>query len=60
VTHDEDAYERRVLSELDIEIPCAPDGEHCYRCYGVHNPYPGCRFVTSRKWSVDDDDEGQE
>ena len=34
----------------------APDGQHCTRCNGIHNPYPGCTFVTSRTWGPDHDD----
>ena len=53
------AYERRVLAALDYPLDHAPDGEVCFRCYGTHNPYPGCTFVTARNWTVnDDDDEG--
>lgn len=29
---------------------CAPDGQPCTRCNGVHNPRPGCTFETSRRW----------
>ncbi len=29
---------------------CAPDGQHCDRCNGIHNPRPGCTFETARKW----------
>jgi hypothetical protein len=29
---------------------CAPDGQHCRQCNGVHNPQPGITFVTSRNW----------
>ena len=54
-----DPYERHVIDELDIEIPHAPDGEHCFRCHGYHNPAPGCTFVTARHWNPDDD-EGQD
>lgn len=36
---------------------CAPDGQHCDRCNGVHNPYPGCAFVTSRTWGPADGDD---
>ena len=40
---------------------CAPDGQHCTRCAGTHNPTPGCSYVTSRTWDTDeeDTDEGQ-
>ncbi|KMO82299.1 hypothetical protein [Mycolicibacterium chlorophenolicum] len=33
---------------------CAPDGDHCTRCNGVHNPQPGVTFVTSRTWGDDE------
>ncbi|WP_155771490.1 hypothetical protein [Mycobacterium asiaticum] len=33
----------------------APDGQHCTRCNGVHNPRPGVTFVTSRTWGTADD-----
>jgi hypothetical protein len=39
---------------------CAPDGQICDRCQGTHNPQPGVTFVTSRKWSTDDDVETDE
>jgi hypothetical protein len=29
---------------------CAPDGQHCNHCGGVHNPQPDVTFVTSRNW----------
>lgn len=29
---------------------CAPDGQHCTRCNGTHNPRPGCTFETARRW----------
>jgi len=29
---------------------CAPNGQHCRQCNGVHNPQPGVTFVTSRNW----------
>lgn len=31
-------------------LGCAPDGQLCTRCNGVHNPRPGCTFETSRRW----------
>ena len=38
----------------------APDGQHCTRCNGVHNPRPGVTFETSRTWGPADDDEQDE
>jgi hypothetical protein len=43
-----------------IPTRCAPDGQPCPRCRGIHNSQPGTYFVTSRRWDPDaDDDEGQ-
>lgn len=55
MTNDDAGYERRILDALDIPLGHAPDGEPCAKCYGIHNPYPGCSYVTLRHWNPDDD-----
>lgn len=55
--HHHDEQEQNVSTDPN----CSPDGEHCDRCGGVHNPQPGCTFVTSRTWGpADDDDQDDE
>jgi hypothetical protein len=35
----------------------APDGQHCTRCNGIHNPQPGTTFITSRTWGPSGDND---
>jgi hypothetical protein len=38
------------------DATCAPDGQHCPDCNGIHNPAPpGVTFVTSRNWTATSD-----
>ncbi|CPV78460.1 hypothetical protein [Mycobacteroides abscessus] len=51
VTIEPDERARRPRRYQTSERTCTtPDGQHCTRCNGVHNPEPRVGFVTSRKW----------
>lgn len=54
--HHDDEQEQ----DVSTDPAHAPDGQHCNRCNGVHNPEAGVTFVTSRTWGPADDDEDQD
>lgn len=38
------------IRKRPVPPSCAPAGQHCARCNGVHDPRPGISFETARCW----------